>query len=302
MRRLLLIILTLGVTATTFAQQDPLYSQYMFNQSPINPAYTGVNDVLNVSLFSRNQWVGLEGAPTTNTINASASIINNKVSLGFLIARDTYGVNKNTEYQMMYAYEIDLLNERSISFGLQTGYTSYRYDYNLLDLEQDDPSLSMVDTQFGKVNFGTGVFFKTRQLYVGLSVPRLLNTEIPSLTGSTTLHKRHYYVSFGFVFDQLIALKFKPSALIKIVQDQPVSIDLNASVLLLESLWVGLTLRNFNALGVNAQFEINDMFRLGYSFEYPVNSVGNNTFGTHEIMFMVDLEVFNRNAIGRRYF
>lgn len=296
------ILLILGIRFSAWSQQDPLYSQYLFNQSLINPAYTGVNDVLNISLFSRNQWVGLEGAPTTNTLNASASIINNKVGVGMLISRDTYGVNKNTEYQLMYSYKIDLLNGRSISFGLQTGYIDYRYDYDILELEQNDQALNIVDGQVSKVNFGSGLYFKTNQFYLGASIPRMLNTETQSIDGTTTVHRRHYYLSGGYVFDQLIALKFKPSALLKIVEGQPLSVDINASFLLLESLWVGATLRNFNAVGINSQFEINDMFRFGYSFELPLNNVGSNTFGTHEFMFSVDLEVFKNNAIGRRYF
>lgn len=301
-KNILPILLILGIRFSAWCQQDPLYSQYLFNQSLINPAYTGVNDVLNISLFSRNQWVGLEGAPTTNTLNASASIINNKVGVGMLISRDTYGVNKNTEYQLMYSYKIDLLNGKSISFGLQTGYIDYRYDYDILELEQSDQALDIVDGQVSKVNFGSGLYFKTNQFYLGASIPRMLNTETQSIDGTTTVHKRHYYLSGGYVFDQLIALKFKPSALLKIVEGQPLSVDINASFLLLESLWVGATLRNFNAAGINSQFEINDMFRFGYSFELPLNNVGSNTFGTHEFMFSVDLEVFKNNAIGRRYF
>lgn len=302
LKNTLLISFVFGVCFTAYSQQDPLYSQYMFNQSLINPAYTGVNDVLNISLFSRNQWVGLNGAPKTNTLNASASIINNKVGVGMLVARDTYGVNKNTEYQMMYSYKIDLLNGKSISFGLQTGYIDYRYDYSALSLEQADQALDMVDAQITKINFGAGLYFKTNQFYLGASVPRMLDTETQSINGTSTVYRRHFYVSSGYVFDQLISIKFKPSVLIKIVEGQPISIDMNASFLLLESLWVGATIRNFNAVGINSQFELNDMFRFGYSFEYPLNSVGNNTFGTHELMFSVDLEVFKNNAIGRRYF
>lgn len=302
LKNIVIALMVFGSTSTVFGQQDPLYSQYLLNQSMINPAYTGINDVFNATLFARNQWVGLEGAPQTNTLNASASIINNKVGVGLLVSRDAYGVNKNTEYQLMYSYKIDLLNGRSLSFGLQTGYIDYRYDYDNLVLEQSDQALELVDAEVTKVNFGSGIFFKTNQFYLGASVPRMLNMESRSANGTTTVHQRHYYVSAGYVFDQFIALKFKPSALIKIVEGQPISVDLNASFLLLESLWVGATIRNFNAVGINSQFEFNDMFRLGYSFEYPLNAVGTNTFGTHELMFSVDLELFKNNAIGRRYF
>ena len=104
------------------------------------------------------------------------------------------------------------------------------------------------------------------------------------------------------MFDQLLSVKFKPSILLKVVDGQPASIDLNASFLLKEALWVGTTLRNFNAVGLNGQFEVSDQLRLGYSFELPLNDISANAFGTHEFMVSFDMEVFSGQAFGRRYF
>ena len=298
----LLILLLICTSITGFSQQDALYSQYQFNQSMINPAYTGLNDVFNATAMMRRQWVGIKGAPITNTLNLSTSLLNNKVGVGVILVDDTYGVNKNTNAQALFSYRIDLLNGKSISFGMQTGYTNYRYDYAELLLEQDDQALAFSDGNVSTFNVGAGIFFKTNQFYLGVSVPKMLNTEVVENGTSTTLHKRHFYVSSGYVFDQLIALKFKPSILVKIVEGQPLSIDLNASFLLVETLWVGASLRNFNAVGINSQFEIGDLVRLGYSFEFPLTSLSDTGFGTHEFMISFDLELFNNHARGRRYF
>lgn len=298
----ILTLVLISVSHITYGQQDPLYSQYQFNQSIINPAYTGINDAFNATAIARRQWTGIEGAPVTNTLNLSSSLLHNKLGAGILLLSDIYGVNKNTEIQGMISYKIDFMNGKVLSFGLQSGYINYRYDYGNLLLEQDDQALVLVDENVSKVNFGAGIYYRTYKFYVGVSVPKMLNTTVEDLNNSITLHKRHFYLSAGYVFDQIIALKFKPSILLKVVEGQPVSIDLNASLLLAETIWVGLSLRNFNAVGLNGQFEILDHLRLGYSFELPLNSINNNSFGTHELMVSFDLELFDHHAIGRRYF
>ncbi len=296
------VILMLVVNTSVFGQQEPLYSQYQFNQSMINPAYTGVNAVFNATAVSRFQWVGIQGAPVTHMLNTSTSLLNNKLGVGVTLVKDTYGVNVNAEVQGLVAYRIDMHNGRSLSFGMQAGYNQFKYDYSKLLLEQADPGLSISDGNVSKFNVGAGVYFRTRQYYLGVSVPKMLDTQVSDNGTTTTLAQRHYYISAGFVFDQLMALKFKPSVLIRVVEGQPLSVDLNASVLVLETLWVGASVRNFNTAGVNGQFEISDKLRIGYSFEVPLNSISNNAFGTHELMVSLDLEIFNNHGINRRYF
>ncbi|HNP18562.1 MAG TPA: type IX secretion system membrane protein PorP/SprF [Fulvivirga sp.] len=300
--RAILIVVLIGFGINVQAQLDPLYNQYLFNQSMINPAYTGINDVFNATAISRAQWAGIEGAPITNTLNLSSSFLSNKVGAGLLLVSDQYGINTNTEIQLMYSYRIEMNNGRSLSFGLQTGYINYKYDFDKLNQEQTDPELVISDDNFSKSNFGAGVYYKTDHYYLGVSVPRILDTDVKDGDVKSTRYKRHFYVSAGYLFDQLLAIKFKPSVLLKVVDGQPASIDINASFLLKEALWVGTTLRNFNAIGLNTQFEINNQLRLGYSFELPLNGLSNNAYGTHELMLSLDLEIFNGHAIGRRYF
>jgi type IX secretion system PorP/SprF family membrane protein len=295
------VILTLCICKVN-AQLDPLYNQYLFNQSMINPAYTGINDVFNATAISRAQWAGLEGAPITNTLNISSSFMSNKMGAGLLLVSDQYGINTNTEMQLMYSYRIEMNNSRVLSFGLQGGYINYSYDFEKLNLEQVDQALIIADQNVSKTNFGTGVYFKTDNYFVGISVPRILNAAVNDGDVKSTRYRRHYYVSAGYIFDQLMSVKFKPSLLLKVVDGQPASVDLNASFLLKEVLWVGATVRNFNAVGINCQFEVSDMLRLGYAFEQPINALSNNAYGTHELMLSVDLEIFDHHARGRRYF
>ena len=302
MRKIYFTICVILIESTCFAQLDPLYNQYLFNQSMINPAYTGVNDVFNATVISRAQWTGIEGAPVTNMLNVTSSLVANKMGAGILVVNDRFGVSNNTEVQLAYSYRIEWINS-ILSMGLQGGFVNYGFRLNKLDLEQFDPALANVGDQFTKSNFGFGVYYRANNYYVGVSVPRILNVDEPNGDPNTTRYKRHYYLSAGIILDQIIAVKFKPSILLKVVDNQPSSIDLNAQVLFLETLWVGATLRNFNAVGFTGQFEIGDALRLGYSLELPLGPFSGGTkFGTHELMVSYDLELLSNHAKGRRYF
>ena len=299
---ILIVAVAILTSHNSWAQLDPLYNQYLFNQSMINPAYTGINNVLNATAIARGQWIGIDGAPVTNTLNISSSFLKNKIGAGLLVVSDKYGASNNTEIQLMYSYRIEMVGGKSFSFGLQTGYINYKYDLNKLNQEQVDQALLSTDDNVSKTNFGTGIYYRTDNYYLGISIPRILNADVEDGDANSTRYQRHYYISGGYLFDQFLSVKFKPSILLKVVGGQPASIDLNASFLLKEALWVGTTLRNFNAVGLNGQFEISDQLRLGYSFELPLNSISANAFGTHELMVSFDMEVFTGHAIGRRYF
>lgn len=296
------LICCLLISLSATAQLDPLYNQYLFNQSMINPAYAGIHDVLNSTIISRSQWTGIEGAPLTNSVNISSSFMDNQSGLGLLYVNDIYGVNSNSEIQMMYSYRIEMLGGKVLSMGVQGGMIHYDYDYDKLNTEFADPSLIANQDNFTKGNFGAGVFFMTPNYYAGLSVPRILNGDINVGDSTSTRYRRHFYVSAGIILDKWFSLKFKPSVLLKVVDGKTASMDLTAQILLKEIIWLGVTIRDFNSAGFTTQFEISDQFRMGYTFEVPLNSLASKNFGTHELMLSFDMEVFGNHAIGRRYF
>jgi type IX secretion system PorP/SprF family membrane protein len=289
-------------TQKAFSQLDPLYNQYLFNQALFNPAYTGVNDAFHASAISRRQWIGVDGAPLTNTLNVSSSFWKNRIGAGLLVSSDQFGINNNTEIQGMYSYQIEMLNGRSLSFGLQTGYITYQYDFSKLNTEQPDQALINAVDNVSQTNFGTGVYFQADNYYLGLSIPKILNTEVQDISGTDSRYKRHMYLSGGVLFDQLLIIKFKPSALIVVVDGKIELIDLNAQFLLMDALWVGASLRNFSTVGLNGQFQFKSHLRLGYSFEMPFNEITNTAFSTHELMVSIDLAIFKHQAVARRYF
>ncbi|MBK6265045.1 type IX secretion system membrane protein PorP/SprF [Marivirga sp. S37H4] len=298
-----LFFLLLCFPLSLSAQQDPLYNQYFFNQAMINPAYTGVNDVFNATAISRTQWAGMEGAPTTNNLNVSTSAFNNKIGLGATLLYDSYGINSNTEFNLAYSFKIRTKQNHLISMGLQAGLVNYNYDYNKLNLQyMDDIALLDVQQSAVKENFGLGFWYMSQNYYIGLSVPRVLDVRIGDGDSESTRYRRHYYLSAGYVFDQLFELKFKPSIMLVYMDKNNYILDMNASFLLNETLWVGASLRNLNAVGLNAQLKVKENIKFGYAFELPINNTSLTGFGSHSLMASLDLEIFKRHGVGARYF
>ncbi|WKV12687.1 PorP/SprF family type IX secretion system membrane protein [Marivirga harenae] len=285
------------------AQQDPLYNQYFFNQAMINPAYTGLNNVFNTTAISRLQWAGIDGAPTTNTLNVSSSAFKNKVGLGASLIYDSYGINSNTEFNIAYSYKIATPTGDVFSMGLQAGLVNINYDYNRLTLQYvDDVILNNAQASVTEENFGVGFWYMSKDYYVGLSVPRMLDININDGGMESTRYRRHYYLSAGYVFDQLFALKFKPSILLMYMDKDNYAFDVNASFLLNEAIWLGASFRNFGTVGLNTQMKVGETLKLGYAFELPVNNTALTGFGTHSLMVSLDLELLGRHGLGRRFF
>lgn len=296
-----LLCLCLIMANAANAQQDPLTSQYMFNQLAFNPSYAGINNNTNITLNTRFQWQGFEGGPFTNTLTASTSIIGGKVGLGAALIYDELGTNKNTQGQLSYSYKIQQA-DKTFSFGLQTGFMTVKVDDSALNLKvTDDPFFQGIVESATKVNFGAGASFMTDHYFIGFSVPRLINSKFES-GNINTVYERHFYITGGYIFQVSPTVKLKPMVLLKGVKGAPLSADINVSALLINQLWVGAFTRNFNTYGVMAQFEFMNAYKIGYSFELLNKGITGNGLQTHEIMLSADLAIFSHQSIFQRFF
>jgi type IX secretion system PorP/SprF family membrane protein len=294
--------LFIAASVDCVAQNDPLYNQYQFNQLLINPAYAGTNDRMTATLISRVQWVGVQGAPVTNSLSAHTSIRNAHMGLGASLVNDQLGVNNNNEFNAVYSYRLDF-GKTKLQLGLQGGIINYNYDFSKLHLEfMDDPNLNLQQQKFTKPNIGTGLFYYGSNFFIGLSVPRLMDIKVNDGLIGSVRYRRSEYLSAGYLFTINESIKLKPSVLLKFVNGAPFSYDINVNALLQEVLWVGLTLRSTSALGLNSQIEINDRVRFGYAFEYPFKPMNFGNYGTHELMLSIDMTPFRNQLRGRRYF
>lgn len=304
MTRKLIVLFLFGflLSWNARAQNDPLYNQYQMNQLLINPAYAGVNDRMTATWISRVQWAGVTGAPVTNSASAHTALNWLNMGLGLSVVNDRLGVNNNNEVNVAYSYRIDF-GDTKLQFGLQGGFINFNYDYSRLNLEYlDDPNLQYQQDKFTKPNIGSGIFYYGSNFFIGLSIPRMINVKVNDGLSSSIRYRRQEYLSAGYLFIISEQFKLKPSVMLKTTQGAPFSYDINVNALLAETLWVGLTLRNQKALGVNTMLEIKDRIRVGYTFEYPFKPMDFGNYGTHEIMISFDFTPFRNQLATRRYF
>lgn len=303
MKKYLLIALIFLSAKGLYAQQDPLYSQYMINPIVINPAYTGLYDRFVGSVGTRFQWSGIEGAPNTFTGTANMSLFDNKMGAGLIFVRDELGANTNNEIYLTYGYQIEAL-EGTISFGLQAGIINYQFDYN--DLTRrfiDDPEFPLTQEGSTQPNVGGGILYSSDKLMLGFSVPRIMNTEFDDGILASTRYERHFYGYGAYLLDLSPALKFKPAILLKGVDGAPLNVDLNFNIIYSQRYSAGLFTRNFHSHGVILGFDINDTLNFSYAYElYDTPAVTGLSFSTHELMLRFDLALLSFHDVYKTYF
>ncbi|MEY8847788.1 type IX secretion system membrane protein PorP/SprF [Psychroserpens sp. XS_ASV72] len=285
------------------AQQLPQFTQYMYNTISINPAYAGSRETLSVVGLHRSQWVGLEGGPTTQTLSVHAPLRNDKIGLGLSFINDELGYQNFSYLYGDFSYTIRVTENSELAFGIKAGFTSYALDPDFQLSEANDPVIFGFEDRW-KPNIGTGVYWHSNRWYLGLSAPRILNTDYTGDENFESLERISYYFTGGYVFDLSENTKFKPAMLLKATNGAPLSYDLTANFLFYEKFWVGAAYR-FNeqagALGGIADFQVSKQLRIGYAYEYPISDLRPYTSGTHEVLLM--FEIFKSKRIkSPRYF
>lgn len=292
------ILSMLAISLYGSAQQDPLYSQYINNPFVINPAYAGFTNNLSTAISYRQQWAGFEGSPKTINANGHAALFDNRMGAGIILSSDQIGNNTTTEIFGSYAYRIQLDNKRTLLFGLQAGAANYVVDNSKVNpLDPGDPLFEGSVSEL-KPSFGAGLIYSTDLLFVGFSVPRMLKSSITDDGVTSTLYSQHYYAMGSYLIFLTNRIRFKPSALVKLVSGAPASLDLNASLIINENYQAGVLTRNFNTYGLFMQGIFKNSIRLGYVFEVPTGkSVGAN-YTTHEITlgFHMNVFTFHKNS------
>lgn len=284
------------------AQQDPQSSLYMFNPMFYNPAYAGSRGSINATTIYRHQWLRMEGAPKTGFLSVHGPIKNQSIGLGLSIANDNIGARNNFSAfaNFSYAVRLNKKNHR-LAFGVSGGVDYMQYNYNgLRVIDPTDPSY--YETYNNAVpNFGFGVYYYGERHYFGVSTPRMLQNKFSNGTADARM-KRHFYVTGGYVFKLSSTTEFKPSALIKITENAPVTFDLNANFLFFNKFWFGGQYRYHESAGLMAAFNITEWLNIGYAYDFPVNGLLLNQWGTHEVMLGFDFKTKKKSIMSPRYF
>jgi len=290
--RLILGVLALMSLTTVFGQQDPQYTQYMYNMNILNPAYAGSKGIPSIGLLGRTQWVGVEGAPKTVTLAMHAPV-GKAVGLGLSIIHDEIGPVKEDNVYADFSYTIFTSDEGRLAFGLKVGVTFM----DVRELIMVDPDPLNIPINQTSPNFGAGIYYYTNKWYLGLSAPNFLETKHLEKEGgivSTASEKMHYFLTSGYVFDIADNLKLKPSTMIKATEGAPLSVDLSLNLLVDERVELGLSHRLDDSISGMVGFQVNDDFRIGYAYDYTTSRFGDFNSGSHEIMLLFD---FNRKNI-----
>lgn len=298
-----IIALILFSCWTGVAQQLPQFTQYMYNTISINPAYAGSRETLSVVGLHRSQWVGLEGGPQTQTLSVHAPMRNERVGLGLSFINDELGYQQFSYLYGDFSYTIPTGEKSKLAFGIKAGFTSYSLDAAFQQSQINDQVIFGFEDRW-KPNIGTGVYWHSQKWYLGLSAPRLLNTDYTGDAEFAALERISYYFTGGLVFDLSENTKLKPAMLLKATNGAPLSFDLTANFLFHEKLWLGAGYRineSAAAIGGLADFQVSKQLRIGYAYEYPISDIRAYTSGTHEILLM--FEIFKSKRIkSPRYF
>ena len=307
--KLNIIVLVLLCVSSTFAQQLPQFTQYMYNTISVNPAYAGSRETLSLVGLHRSQWVGIDGGPTTQTFSIHSPLRNEKVGLGLSFINDQLGYENFAYIYADFSYTINVGAETKLAFGLKGGFTHYNLDAELLN----DPSV-VNDLYFNDVadrwspNIGAGAFLHSNRWYVGLSAPRILNTDWnKSQNGQVeyvSAERISYYLTGGYVFELSESTKLKPAFMVKATNGAPLSYDLTANFLFNEKFWLGGAYR-FNesagAFGAIADFQVSKQLRIGYAYEHPISDIRPYSSGTHEVLLMYEF-IKSKRIKSPRYF
>lgn len=284
-------MLALLLTTAASAQQNPQYSQYIFNSMSINPAYTGSKNVLNLNAFHRSQWTGVEGAPNTQTLAVDGVVANDRLGLGLNMTRDEIGAQSTFSVYANAAVKLPISANAVMSLGMAPGLVQYTMDGSKLGIEGDASIPSGKETTI-KPDVKLGAYLHTPRFYAGLSASDLLQYEDMDQVEP----ERHFYFTSGYVFDVSPFLKFKPSVLVKEDFNAPANIDLNAFVLLSDRLWLGSSYRTSmelfgesegeditkrTAVALIAELQVLKTLRVGYAYDKMLNGLGG--FNTHEV-------------------
>ena len=301
----LLALVVFSITMDLQAQQDPHYTQYMYNMNVINPAYAGSKENLSIGMLYRKQWVEIEDAPTTATFSGHAPVGKN-VGLGLSVISDKIGPVEENNIYGDFSYTLQLGGEHKLAFGLKAGLTLHQVglftDINHTLPDQNDPAFAE-NTSNSYFNLGSGLFYYTNKYYLALSVPNMMKSKHLDYNGRKFGSEvSHYFVTGGYVFDVSENIKFKPFFMMKSAFNAPTSLDLSTNFLFNQKFEAGITYRLEDSFGAMINYAISPNVKLGYAYDHIVSDLNVTTPSSHEIVLLFDLNFPRKVSSSPRFF
>lgn len=301
---IIVVLVCLIISKKIFAQQDPQYTQYMYNMAMINPAYAGSKEAVSAGLLARTQWVGIKGAPKSFTAFVH-SPVGNKIGLGMSLIHDKIGPVTETHAYADFSYTVKSSENSKLSFGLKAGATFQQI--GLLNLTQADDNDPKFNQNVSKThpNFGFGLFYYRENFYVGASIPNLLESlhfERSGRTISRASEEMHSFLTTGYVFNLKNEFKLKPSILAKYVNQSPLSLDISLNLLWKNKFEVGVSHRIEDSWSGILNFKINNTLRIGYAYDHTTSNLSEFNSGSHEFLLLFDFLAAKDKYLFPKYF
>jgi type IX secretion system PorP/SprF family membrane protein len=279
----------------------------MYNMLSINPAYAGSREVMSMNMFHRKQWVGIAGAPQTTSITMDQSFNDKKVGLGIQMYDDRLGVERAQGVNAMWSARVRISENGILSGGLQFGAMNYRADLTKVEnrFTPGDPAFTQNYSKW-LPSVGMGLFYNTDKFYIGASMPNLMRSRLATFeminSGIRNVNDFHFFGTAGYVYEINEQVKFKPSAMVKVVSGAPIQYDFNANFWLKDLIGFGVSYRTKDAVLGMIELQTNRNFRIGYAYDIPVSDLKLYTIGTHEIMLRYEFSKYKTNIKSTRYF
>lgn len=307
MKRILLFTSILFLFYTScLAQQEAMFTHYMYNTLSVNPAYAGSRDALTITTLHRSQWVDFPGAPLTQTITLHSPVFTDAVNLGLSVVNDRIGPLNNTAYFLDYAFRFKLSDNKKLALGLKGGVNTYNLNLQALKATDDNDELNNNINNSLLGNIGFGIYYSTPSFYSGVSIPNLLENiyDYEAVTENILVQQRHYYLILGGLINLNNNIQLKPTSLVKITQAAPIEADVSFEFLFDEKFSLGVMARTGDAIGALLGLAVSEQFNVGYSFDWSfVNNTAKYNYGTHEVFLRYDMIFYHKKRIrSPRYF
>ncbi len=307
-----IIFLLLGLSL--WAQQEPHYTHFMYNQQLYNPAYVGSRNTPSFTALHRSQWIGFEGAPTSQVLSFQTPIMRERAGLGATVSRYAIGVSYAWFGSAAYSYNLKLTQDLNLRLGLQATleYLGINFaDPKVVTVSQFDPSINenrFQDDYVGNVGVGAYLTYKN-MFYFGVSAPQLYPNDIGLNDISITTAKiaPHRYVNLGAVIPVSEQLDLMPNFMLKWVDHAPVSFDANFSVRYLQKLTLGVSYRaggdgKGESMDGLVFFQVHPKFGVGLGYDYTISKIRQYQSGTVEVMLRYDFRDDKGGLENPRYF
>ena len=285
------------------AQQDAQFTHYMYNTINVNPAYAGSRGVLSIFGLHRTQWVGIDGAPVTNSASVNSPIGNSNLGVGLSFVNDRIGPTSEYVASADVSYTIQTSENYKLSFGVKATANIFEFYKNKVNPEsQNDPLYQNLRNDFSP-NIGAGIYFHSDKFYVGASVPGLFETtRYDDNSISLSKERSNYYLIGGYVFDLSPSIKFKPAFLTKVVRGAPLQLDVSGNFLIYDKLVLGAAWRWDAAVSFMAGFQITEGLYIGYGYDLETTKLRHYNSGSHEIFLRFELFKRQEKVITPRFF